>query len=201
MIAYLEGILQLKRPPKLVINAGGVGYAVTAPMSTVYTLPALQEPVSLWIHTVVKEDVLALYGFAHERDRELFEYLLRVSGIGPKVALTLLSGLSAADLMAALMEKNIAILSSLPGVGKKTAERLCIELGDKVPQWLKKSEVLSSCESSTTSQTQQDAIDALEALGYKPQAARRAVGQVAADISTEDVIKQALRTMVQGETA
>src|SRR6476660_2945480 len=132
MIGRLTGRLAAKAPDQLVLDVAGVGYLVHIPLSTFYELPDVESPASLWIHTHVREDTLALYGFLTERERSLFLLLLSVAGIGPKVALTVLSGIPPAELASALRNQDVRRLVAIPGVGKKTAERMVLELSEKV---------------------------------------------------------------------
>ena len=196
MIGRLRGKLLSKHPPELLLDVMGVGYEIEAPMSTFYQLPAVGEDVVLHTHLVVREDAHLLYGFYSLAERRMFRSLIRVSGVGPKLGLTILSGISAAEFSRAVYDNDIAALTSLPGVGKKTAERLVMELRDKLETGLDTVTVghkgLASPTSESTSPVG-DAVSALIALGYKPPEASRMVRAVdAKDLAVEDIIRAAL---------
>lgn len=202
MISRLCGLLLEKTPPVLLVDVHGVGYEVFAPMTTIYRLPDVGNEVMLHTHFVVREDVQQLFGFADTRDRELFRTLIKVNGVGPKMALGIMSGMEVNDLVRCVRSNNIAALTTIPGVGKKTAERLLIELRDKLAEW----EVvgLGSTQPKTTAMQLTDpaseAETALVALGYKPQEASRMIQQVAQQSSTassQDLIRLALRAAVK----
>lgn len=198
MIARLAGLLLTKAPPRLLIDVGGVGYEVDAPMSTFYTLPKLGEKVVLLTHMVVREDAQLLYGFASEPERTLFRALIKVSGIGPKVALVVLSGMSVQEFANCVQAADAAALARLPGIGKKTAERLVIELRDKVEQNLSLLLPAESAAGGSLNNVLSEACAALEALGYKPAEALKMAKAVAAEAETvEDLIKLALRSSVR----
>ncbi len=200
MIGRLRGILVEKAPPRLLIEVGGVGYEVDAPMITFYRLPEVGKEVTLLTHLVVREDAQLLYGFNHEQERALFRSLIKVSNVGPKLALAILSGMEAEMFVRCIINNDTASLVRVPGVGKKTAERLVIEMRDKLTDWnLDNSITLASINTTGGNQIVQEAISALIALGYKPQEASRAVTQVNQDAMTsEDLIRQALRQMLKG---
>lgn len=196
MIGRLFGILLHKEPPSLLLDVGGVGYEIDAPMSTFYELPATGQSVTLYTHLVVRDDAHLLYGFVRDSQRQLFRQLLKVNGVGPRVALAILSGLTDQEFMQCLMREDIARLIKVPGIGRKTAERLIIDMRDKVDPTL-----LSG--SATTrpvvvvADPVQEAISALLALGYKPPEASRAVQNIPPEgLSSEDIIRQALKGMV-----
>jgi Holliday junction DNA helicase RuvA len=201
MIGFIRGKLVTKTPPLLVLDVQGVGYEIEAPMTTFYNLPAMGETVHLHTHLVVREDAHILFGFSTEPDRVMFRALIRVNGVGPKLALTILSGQSADEFHRCIHDNDTAALIRLPGVGKKTAERLIIEMRDKLPT-LDDSSLSSSSEQGSTmssprSNAKQEAISALCALGYKPQDASKMVqGITQEDKSCEDIIRLAL----QGKT-
>ena len=201
MIGFLRGRLLLKQPPDVVLDVGGVGYEVQVPMTTLFDLPAVGEEVTLLTHFVVREDAQLLYGFRDEADRRLFRELIRVSGVGPKLALALLSGLDARAFAKCLQRDDIASLVALPGVGRKTAERLLVEMRDKAGQWL--SDVLPA-ESVTAAQPaakdkRAEAEQALVALGYKTTEASRLVSAVDSDDidSSEMLIRAALQAAMR----
>lgn len=200
MIGFLRGKLSQKTPPQLVLDVQGVGYEVEAPMTTFYDLPALGEEVKLYTHLVVREDAHILFGFASETERMLFRTLIKVNGVGPKLALTILSGQSVEEFYRSVNDNDAKALVRLPGVGQKTAERLIVEMRGRLP------ELTTTGGSSERSQVpapagnspKQEAIAALCALGYKPQDAARMVQAVAVeDKSCEDIIRLALRGAVK----
>ncbi len=200
MIGRLRGILMEKRAPHLLLDVNGVGYELEAPMSTFYELPELGTKVELFTHLVVREDAHLLYGFARESERAMFRLLIKISGVGAKLALTILSGMSSRDLARCIGENDTAPLVKLPGVGKKTAERLIVEMRDKLPQ-LPGVAVPSVPAAPPMEQGDAlaDAVSALVALGYKPQQASRMVRAVedAAALASEDIIRQALKAASQ----
>ena len=184
MIGSLSGVLTLKAPPQLLLEVGGVGYEIEAPMSTFYDLPALGERVRLLTHLVVREDAHVLYGFATESERQLFRSLLKVSGIGPRTALAILSGVTSAAFARAVQEQDAATLVRIPGVGRKTAERLIVEMRDRLGQ----AEVqLAGAASGAplAAGPAAEAFSALLALGYKPPEATRMLKVACAGASAE----------------
>ncbi|HEY0720808.1 MAG TPA: Holliday junction branch migration protein RuvA [Gammaproteobacteria bacterium] len=201
MIGRLHGILITKQPPQLLIDVQGVGYEVEAPMSTFYQLPATGATITLHTHMVVREDAHLLFGFATERERRLFRTLIKVNGVGPKLALTILSGISTDDLVRCLQENDSAALVRLPGVGKKTAERLIVEMRDRLDD-LQSDGVLPVAMAAPISPAardeERDALSALVALGYKPQEASRLISGVeSAGLSSEEIIRAALKQAVK----
>ena len=194
MIGRLAGVLLHKEPPSLLLDVGGVGYELEAPMSTFYDLPAVGQGVTLYTHLVVREDAHLLYGFSRISQRQLFRNLLKVNGVGPRVALAILSGLSDQEFMQCVMQEDIGRLTKVPGIGRKTAERLIIEMRDKVDQGLLKGGAARPV--PVSADPVQEAVSALIALGYKPPEASRAVQNVNQDgLSSEELIRQALRGM------
>ena len=193
MIGRLTGLLARKEPPSLLLDVNGVGYELDAPMSTFYDLPATGDRVTLYTHLVVREDAHLLYGFSRESQRQLFRNLLKVNGVGPRVALAVLSGLSELELITCLAHEDIARLIKVPGIGRKTAERLVIELRDKVD--LAGAPAAGAARPvSVPADPVQEAISALIALGYKPAEASRAVSGVPqAGLRSEDIIRAALK--------
>ncbi len=197
MIGRLQGTLLEKTPPHLLVDVHGVGYELEAPMTTFYDLPVPGQPVTLYTHLVVREDAHLLYGFSRETQRRLFRSLLKVNGVGPRVALAILSGLSDQEFLRCLAQEDIARLTQVPGIGRKTAERLIVELRDKV--------LLESgaTDADTTQAKATDdvgalAVSALIALGYKPQEATRVVQGIAREgLSSEELIRQALKSMAR----
>lgn len=187
MIGRLTGILLEKNPPQILLDVQGVGYEVDVPMSTFYNLPALNERVLLHTVMVVREDAQLLYGFATHDERAAFRQLVKISGVGPKMALSVLSGLSLADLAFAVANKDSARMTKIPGVGKKTAERLLLELQGKftaLPTIMAKGELPSHSA---------DIVNALLALGYNEKEADWAAKQLPADAGVSDGIRQALK--------
>ena len=200
MIGSLAGILAHKSPPQLLLEVGGVGYELEAPMSTFYDLPALGERVRLLTHLVVREDAQLLYGFATEAERRLFRNLLKIAGIGPRTALAILSGVSSAAFAQAVQEQDSAALMRIPGVGRKTAERLIVEMRDRLQE--EASALTLHAGSPTGSRVpnaQAEAYGALVALGYKPAEATRLLkvasgGTEQSSWSTEELIRRALQS-------
>ncbi|WP_185266914.1 Holliday junction branch migration protein RuvA [Halopseudomonas xiamenensis] len=201
MIGRLSGILLEKQPPHILLDVNGVGYEVDAPMSTFYRLPAVGEKTTLHTHLVVREDAQLLYGFAEKRDRELFRELIRLNGVGPKLALALMSGLEVDELISAVHAEDTSALTRVPGVGKKTAERLLVELKGKFKAWETLPGVTvpiaAGSAAPAASSATADAVSALIALGYKPQEASRAVAAIKEDgLGSEELIRRALKGMV-----
>ncbi len=199
MIGFIHGKLVSKTPPQLVVDVNGVGYEVEAPMTTFYDLPALGQNLKLFTHLVVREDAHILFAFSTESDRMMFRTLIKVNGVGTKLALTILSGQSAEEFHRCIHDNDVQSLVRLPGVGKKTAERLIIEMRDRLPELDDTSEsVVSDNQSSQTlANPKQEAISALCALGYKPQDASKMVKNISSqDKSCEDIIKLALQGAV-----
>ena len=195
MIARLTGTLIEKQPPVLVVDVNGVGYELEAPMSTFYKV-TLGATVTLHVHQVVREDANLLYGFAAREERDMRRSLLKVNGVGPKMALAILSGMEADAFASCIRQGDVSTLTRIPGVGKKTAERLIIEMRDRVGNGPVGPNLLSGETAPAT--PEQDAITALIALGYKAAEAERAVGRIKADnASAEDLIRQALKGMVR----
>lgn len=202
MIGQLTGKLLKKSPPQLLIDVQGVGYEVDAPMSTFYVLPEVGEQVRLLIHTHVREDAFQLYGFASDAERDLFRSLIRVSGIGAKLALTILSGIEVTTFIQCVQTEDSAALTRLPGVGKKTAERLVVEMKDKLSKAVveQSSNALAAAGLPQTGSPVEEAVTALIALGYKPPEASRmvrGVPEVDAAANTEDIIRLALKATVK----
>jgi Holliday junction DNA helicase RuvA len=194
MIGFLKGRLALKQPPSLMVDVNGVGYELEAPMSTFYGLPAAGEPVALFTHLVVREDAHVLFGFGTESERRLFRGLLKVSGVGPKIALGILSGASVDDFLRIVEAEDIAMLTRIPGIGRKTAERVIIEMRDSVQKLAAPTLREGTPSSPAASSPQGEAFAALVALGYKPPEVTRLLK--AADepgLSTTEVIRRALK--------
>lgn len=192
MIGRLTGTLLEKSPPQVLVDCHGVGYEVDVPMSTFYNLPALGEPVCLLTHLAVREDAHQLFGFATEAERSAFRQLIRISGVGARTALAILSGLSVADLAQAITLQESARLVKVPGIGKKTAERLLLELKGKLG-----AELPTAGSSAAQNDAQRDIEQALLALGYNEKEAQAALKGLPADINVSDGIKQALKALAK----
>jgi holliday junction DNA helicase RuvA len=188
MIGRIAGTLVEKNPPQVVVMSHGVGYEIDVPMSTFYHLPRTGESVDLLTHLVVREDAHLLYGFLSASERTAFRQLLKISGVGPKVALSVLSGLSVDDLSVAVASQDSARLTKVPGIGKKTAERLVLELRDKLPVAITRSHAAAS-------QAGGDVLNALLGLGYNEREAAAVVKQLPADLQLADAIRQALKLL------
>jgi len=199
LIGRIVGTLVEKTPPELLVDVNGVGYEVSASMTTIYDLPQIGGMVTLYTHFLVKEDSQTLYGFVDKSERALFRILIKVNGIGPKMALAILSSMSAEELIINVQESDVTALTKIPGVGKKTAERLIIELRDKLGQ-AAKTDLFSTPTvlRQVQADPRQEAEAALISLGYKPQEAARAVANVPIDsASSEEVIKAALKGLLR----
>lgn len=195
MIARLHGLLIEKQPPILVVDVNGVGYELEAPMTTFYKV-TLGAEVTLYIHQVVREDANLLYGFATREERDMCRSLLKVNGVGPKMALAILSGMEADAFAACIRQGDITTLTRIPGVGKKTAERLIIEMRDRVGDGSAGQNATHS--SAVSASPTQEAITALIALGYKAVEAEKAIHKIQQEnASTEDLIRLALKGMVR----
>jgi Holliday junction DNA helicase RuvA len=194
MIGRLKGTLVSKQPPWLVIDVGGVGYELEVPMSTVFDLPETGREVALFTHYAVKEDTVALYGFLREAERSLFRTVQKVSGIGAKIALAVLSGTSTDEFARLVQAGDIAALTRIPGIGKKTAERIVVELRDRVDAIA----VLPGAGASGPRDAQSEAVVALQQLGYKPAEAARLAKEATADgDSAEAIIRKALKAALR----
>lgn len=190
MIGRLNGILLEKTPPLVLLDVNGVGYECEVPMSTFYNLPATGERVVLLTQFIVREDAQLLYGFGSERERQTFRQLVKVNGVGAKSALSILSGLSVDDLVQAVTLQETALLTRVPGVGKKTAERLLLELKDKF-----KLDGIAAGSAAHIPSANGDVLNALLALGYNEREALAAVKQLPADVAVAEGIRQALKTL------
>jgi Holliday junction DNA helicase RuvA len=198
MIARLAGTLIHKQPPLMVIDVAGVGYEVEAPLTVFYDLPETGQPVVILTHLAVKDDSHTLYGFSSEAERTLFRQLLKISGIGAKLALTILSGASGDDLARYVTESDAASLTRLPGIGKKTAERIIIELRDKLDIIPFAGGTSPRSGSDVPGDAVSEATHALTALGYKPQEVSRMVRNAAEpDMAAEEIIRRALQSMIK----
>jgi len=212
MIGRLCGALVEKIPPEILIECAGVGYEVTMPMTSIYALPELEQQATIYTHFVVREDAQLLYGFANKTERKLFRLLIKVNGVGPKLALAVLSAMSADQFVSCVRHDDVSGIVKIPGVGKKTAERLLIEMRDRLKDW--QSEQISvpvnsdgsmpeqltaefSIENTFVNDHKGDAVNALISLGYKQVQADKAVKLVyASGMSSEDIIRDALKSML-----
>lgn len=198
MIGRLRGVILEKQAPLLLIEAGGIGYEIEAPMTTFYNLPETGTEVMLYTHLVVREDAHLLFGFASERERRLFRTLLRVNGVGARLALAILSGMDAEDFARVVHDGNADQLTKLPGVGKKTAERLIMEMRDRLKDWQPAAASAGTPTDNDADDASADAISALVALGYKPQEASKFVYAVLEPgMSSEELIRAALKASVK----
>ena len=193
MIGRIQGILLQKNPPQLLVDCQGVGYEIDVPMSTFYNLPAVGEKVTLFTHLAIREDAHVLYGFGSLDERALFRQLIRISGVGARTALALLSGLSVNDMSQAVALQDASRLTSIPGIGKKTAERLLLGLKGKL-----ETGALSAISSSVQNDAMADIQNALLALGYSEKETILAIKQVPNDCSVSDGIKMALKALSKG---
>lgn len=202
MIGRLIGVLLEKQPPAILLDVNGVGYELEASMSTFYQLPECGESITLHTHLVVREDAQLLYGFYLLSERQMFRNLIKISGVGPKLALTILSGMSAEDFSSCILDGDSKALTRLPGVGKKTAERLIIELKDRLEKELLEKGNISKLSGSASAPAKverqahpvNDAVSALISLGYKAQLASQMVRELdVEDKSTEEIIRAALQ--------
>lgn len=187
MIGRIQGELLEANPPELLIDVHGVGYEVSVPMSTYYDLPPVGSRVTLFTHFVVREDAMLLYGFATQSERTAFRALLRISGVGPRIALAVLSGLSPAQLAQAIENNEIGLLTRVPGIGKKTAERITLELKGK----------LTNLHVRAYTAARGDIIRALLALGYADREANKVVQSLPPDVSVSDGIRLALKALAR----
>ncbi|MCL4315530.1 MAG: Holliday junction branch migration protein RuvA [Gammaproteobacteria bacterium] len=197
MIGQLRGILLSKEPPHLLLDAHGVGYEIEAPLSTFYDLPAPGTEITLYTHLVVREDAHLLFGFASAQERTLFRTLLKVNGVGARLALAILSGVSAQGFVRCVQNNDSASLTQLPGIGKKTAERLILEMRDKLSGW-EENAVRGAPVNVSPGDAMHDALSALVSLGYKPhEASRMLQGIDSAGLSREELIRRALQALAK----
>tara|TARA_R100001377_G_C3135341_1_gene90776 strand:+ start:22 stop:654 length:633 start_codon:yes stop_codon:yes gene_type:complete len=210
VIGRLRGMLVEKNSPEILIECAGVGYEVTMPMTSIYALPELEQQATIYTHFVVREDAQLLYGFANKVERKLFRLLIKVNGVGPKLALAILSNMSADQFVSCVRHDDISAIVKIPGVGKKTAERLLIEMRDRLKDWQAQQihlvndgvipEQLSaelSQETTFVNDNKGDAINALVSLGYKQVQADKAVKSVYnRGMSSENIIRDALKSMI-----
>ncbi|HVF51573.1 MAG TPA: Holliday junction branch migration protein RuvA [Pyrinomonadaceae bacterium] len=206
MISYLSGKLLYKQATSVILDVGGVGYEVTIPVSTFYDMEEAGAQIQLRIYTHVREDALQLFGFKTARERELFMLLISVSGIGPKSGVAMLSGMSADEIIAAIRTSNLARLTSIPGIGRKTAERLVIELRDKMtalssPTLEEELKAQAAGGPASEDSLREDALSALINLGYQRAAAEKAITQAmqeAGELSVEIILRRSLRSLSKG---
>ncbi|WP_286272157.1 Holliday junction branch migration protein RuvA [Thalassotalea hakodatensis] len=205
MIGRLRGTLIEKIPPEILIECAGVGYEVTMPMTSIYALPEHEQQATIFTHFVVREDAQLLYGFANKTERKLFRLLIKINGVGPKLALAILSGMSAEQFVSCVAHDDLSTIVKIPGVGKKTAERLLIEMRDKLKDWHTDTDTTSfsltadniSTRASDAPDTKGDAINALVSLGYTNGQASKAVKAVHQQgMDSEAIIRDALKSML-----
>ncbi|ENO1850020.1 Holliday junction branch migration protein RuvA [Vibrio vulnificus] len=204
MIGRLRGILLEKQPPELLIEVNGIGYEVQMPMSCFYELPNIGEEAIIYTHFVVREDAQLLYGFNTVKERALFREVIKANGVGPKLGLAILSGMTASQFVASVEREDISTLVKLPGVGKKTAERLVVEMKDRLKGWSAGDLFTPFTDaapvdlgSTSSNSAEEEAVSALLALGYKPVQASKVVSQIAKpDMTSEQLIREALKSMV-----
>lgn len=202
MIGQITGTLVDKTPPDILVDVGGVCYELQVPMSTLYQLPEVGTGLTLHTHFVVREDAQLLYGFYEAKDKQMFRALIRVNGVGPKMALAILSGMEADEFVRTVRNNDVATMVNMPGIGKKTAERLIIEMRDRLAEWGDgaPSDGAASVSGQSNDAMSKDAETALVSLGYKPQQASRAISQVMKNNpdldNSEAIIRLALKSML-----
>ncbi|WP_188013537.1 Holliday junction branch migration protein RuvA [Photobacterium damselae] len=207
MIGRLRGTVLEKQPPEVLLEVGGIGYEVQMPMSCFYELPEVGQEAIIFTHFVVREDAQLLYGFNKKSERELFREVIKANGVGPKLGLAILSAMTASQFVLSVEQEDITTLVNIPGVGKKTAERLLVEMKDRLKGW-GEGDLFTPAQDTAASnapiqnpssqaRAEDEAVSALVALGYKPQQASKVVSQVAQpEMSSETIIREALRSMV-----
>ena len=204
MIGQIRGILIEKKPPEILVDVGGITYEIQVPMSTLYQLPDVGQEVVLHTHFVVRDDAQLLYGFCHTKDKTLFRSLIRVNGVGPRMALVILSGMEPDEFVRVVRNNDVTAMVNMPGIGKKTAERLIVEMRDRLSEWQASEGANSALETQDSASTikvfSKDAEAALIGLGYKPQQAARAIAQVLKDnleiTDSEELIRLSLKSIV-----
>lgn len=205
MIGRLRGLLLEKTAPEILIECNGVGYEVTMPMTSIYTLPEVSKEAIIYTHFVVREDAQLLYGFANKVERKLFRLLIKVNGVGPKLGLAILSGMSADQFVSCVIHDDLSTIVKIPGVGKKTAERLLIEMRDRLKDWKLEADsseidnilVANTIENTFVNDEKGDATNALVSLGYNQSQADKAVKSVfEKGMKSEDIIRHALKAML-----
>jgi len=197
MIAWLKGNLIEKKVDKITLNVGGVGYQVHVPLSTYYILPDKGKEVSLLIYTHVREDLISLYGFANEAERQWFQHLIRISGIGPRLAINILSGISSEDLKLAIASGDATRLQAIPGIGKKMAARMVVELKELYPSITEAGSTASAPLPEDASTLFSDAVSALINLGFKPQESSKAVRKILTESPDSPVLKDIIKTALK----
>ncbi|CAN5210363.1 Holliday junction branch migration protein RuvA [soil metagenome] len=196
MIGRLSGILLEKQPPHLLIDVGGIGYELEASLTSCYRLPEVGAQLMIFTHMVVREDAHLLYGFATQDERSLFRSLIKVNGVGPKLALTILSSIEPEMFVRCIHDNDSTSLTRLPGIGKKTAERLLVEMRDRLSHWHETMPLSSTTTVKAATVPSHDAVHALISLGYSPQEANRAIAQIdAKNLTSEELIRLALKGM------
>lgn len=200
MIGRLRGILVEKQPPFIIVDVSGIGYELEVPMTTLYQLPETNQEIIIHTHLVVREDAQLLYGFYAKREREFFRELIRLNGVGPKLALALMSGLEVDEMIQCIHAEDTSRLMKVPGVGKKTAERLLVELRDRLKTWERIPSiaplVAETAQISMPMSAENDAVSALVSLGFKPQEASKAVSAIFEEgLTSEELIRRALKGM------
>jgi Holliday junction DNA helicase RuvA len=199
MIALLSGILVEKSITQCIVDVGGIGYRVVVPLTTFYELPEIGRPVVIHIHTHVREDAIHLYGFHSREERAVFQLMISVSGIGPKLAINILSGIAAGELVRAVTTDDLKRLTGIPGVGKKTAERMILEMKDKAAKFGKESVPAGAVALKTGDQVSDDALSALVNLGYKGSAVKEVIDRIVRESreapSLDRLLKQALKIL------
>lgn len=198
MIGRLKGMLVYKSPPSLMVDVGGVGYELSAPMSTFYDLPEIGREVTLVTHYAVKEDGVALFGFLTEAERRLFREVQKVTGVGAKIALAVLSGASVDDFARLVQTGDITALTRIPGIGKKTAERMVVELRDRAADFAGGASVIAGKPGAVPADPVSEASVALTQLGYKPAEIQRMLKQAEPGDTAEHIIRKALRSVLKG---
>jgi len=204
LIGQIRGILIEKNPPEILVDVGGITYEIQVPMSTLYQLPDVGQEVVLHTHFVVRDDAQLLYGFCHTKDKTLFRSLIRVNGVGPRMALVILSGMEPDEFVRVVRNNDVTAMVNMPGIGKKTAERLIVEMRDRLSEWQASEGADSAPETQDSASTikvfSKDAEAALIGLGYKPQQAARAIAQVLKDnleiTDSEELIRLSLKSIV-----
>ena len=204
MIGQIRGILIEKKPPEILVDVGGITYEIQVPMSSLYQLPDVGQEVVLHTHFVVRDDAQLLYGFCHTKDKTLFRSLIRVNGVGPRMALVILSGMEPDEFVRVVRNNDVTAMVNMPGIGKKTAERLIVEMRDRLSEWQASEGADSGPEAQDSASTikvfSKDAEAALIGLGYKPQQAARAIAQVLKDnleiTDSEELIRLSLKSIV-----
>jgi len=204
LIGQIRGILIEKKPPEILVDVRGITYEIQVPMSTLYQLPDVGQEVVLHTHFVVRDDAQLLYGFCHTKDKTLFRSLIRVNGVGPRMALVILSGMEPDEFVRVVRNNDVTAMVNMPGIGKKTAERLIVEMRDRLSEWQASEGAGSAPETQDSASTikvfSKDAEAALIGLGYKPQQAARAIAQVLKDnleiTDSEELIRLSLKSIV-----